>query len=148
MFHLLTVHHWLYPNGIHEQRSRRSANVQRERDDENDRNSDKNNESGTGNAAAAPESPAESHRVLLAMRAFVIQFFGCRDCARHFEQGSCNMTQQVSTRLGSVLWLWTVHNIVNRRLAGSLTEDPSFPKIQFPSRGLHLSRCSSLFCRL
>lgn len=33
----------------------------------------------------------------------------------------------------AVLWLWSAHNEVNQRLAGDATEDPKFPKIQFPS---------------
>lgn len=33
----------------------------------------------------------------------------------------------------AVLWLWAAHNEVNQRLAGDETEDPEFPKLQFPS---------------
>lgn len=33
----------------------------------------------------------------------------------------------------AVLWLWAAHNEVNQRLAGDATEDPQFPKVQFPS---------------
>jgi len=32
-----------------------------------------------------------------------------------------------------ILWLWEAHNYVNKQLAGDSTEDPKFPKIQFPS---------------
>lgn len=32
----------------------------------------------------------------------------------------------------AVLWLWNAHNEVNRRLAGAETEDPVFPKTQYP----------------
>uniref|UniRef100_A0A915EBI0 Sulfhydryl oxidase n=1 Tax=Ditylenchus dipsaci TaxID=166011 RepID=A0A915EBI0_9BILA len=31
-----------------------------------------------------------------------------------------------------VLWLWRAHNNVNKRLAGETSEDPKFPKQQFP----------------
>lgn len=31
-----------------------------------------------------------------------------------------------------VLWLWRTHNSVNKRLAGDASEDPKFPKRQFP----------------
>ena len=33
----------------------------------------------------------------------------------------------------AVLWLWNAHNKVNRRIAKDRSEDPQFPKIQFPS---------------
>lgn len=31
------------------------------------------------------------------------------------------------------MYLWQAHNIVNARLRGQDTEDPEFPKLQFPS---------------
>lgn len=31
-----------------------------------------------------------------------------------------------------VLWFWELHNDVNARLAGDITEDPEFPKRQVP----------------
>lgn len=33
----------------------------------------------------------------------------------------------------AILWLWAAHNEVNARLAGDITEDPQFPKVQFPT---------------
>ncbi|CAH8483062.1 unnamed protein product [Heterobilharzia americana] len=36
------------------------------------------------------------------------------------------------TSRDSVLWLSIIHNRVNKRLAGQLSEDPTAPKIQFP----------------
>lgn len=39
----------------------------------------------------------------------------------------------VATKDEAVLWLWAAHNEVNQRLAGDDTEDPQFPKVQFPS---------------
>lgn len=38
-----------------------------------------------------------------------------------------------SSKEEAILWLWAAHNEVNQRLAGDATEDPKFPKIQFPS---------------
>ena len=121
MFHLLTVHQWLHPTGIKE-RSKRSAIAQRA-------------EPAAGSATGTADSPEEAQRVLRAMKAFVTQFFGCRDCAKNFQKECHDMEGHVLTRMGSVLWLWSTHNSVNKRLAGSITEDPSFPKIQFPSKG-------------
>jgi hypothetical protein len=34
------------------------------------------------------------------------------------------------------LYLWRAHNMVNARLKGRETEDPQFPKFQFPPRFL------------
>ena len=33
-----------------------------------------------------------------------------------------------------VLWLWKVHNFVNKRLSGSPSDDPKHPKQQFPPK--------------
>lgn len=33
----------------------------------------------------------------------------------------------------AILWLWAAHNEVNERLSNDNTDDPSFPKMQFPS---------------
>lgn len=35
-----------------------------------------------------------------------------------------------------VLWLWRGHNKVNKRLKGEASEDPHFPKQQFPPKEL------------
>jgi hypothetical protein len=32
----------------------------------------------------------------------------------------------------TALWLWKAHNRANKRLSGDASEDPSFPKQQFP----------------
>jgi len=40
----------------------------------------------------------------------------------------------VGSKSEAVLWLWGAHNEVNNRLAGDDTEDPAFPKKQFPSK--------------
>lgn len=39
----------------------------------------------------------------------------------------------VTTKDDAILWLWTAHNAVNKRLRQDVTEDPMFPKIKFPS---------------
>ncbi|CAL1593673.1 unnamed protein product [Knipowitschia caucasica] len=71
--------------------------------------------------------------VLTAMREYVHAFFGCRPCAQHFESMAQESLSEVSSSTTAVLWLWTRHNRVNNRLAGALSEDPDFPKIQWPS---------------
>ncbi|XP_026201552.1 sulfhydryl oxidase 1 isoform X2 [Anabas testudineus] len=71
--------------------------------------------------------------VLSAMRSYVRSFFGCRECAEHFENMATEVVTEVSTLQSAVIWLWSRHNRVNNRLAGALSEDPNFPKIQWPS---------------
>ncbi|XP_069006583.1 sulfhydryl oxidase 1 [Embiotoca jacksoni] len=71
--------------------------------------------------------------VLSAMRDYVHNFFGCRPCAEHFENMAMESLMEVNTLSSAVLWLWSRHNRVNNRLAGALSEDPHFPKIQWPS---------------
>ncbi|XP_038398106.1 sulfhydryl oxidase 1 isoform X1 [Canis lupus familiaris] len=90
------------------------------------------NKSGT---FAAPEE-AEAQEVLQAIRSYVRFFFGCRDCANHFEQMAAASMNRVDSLNSAVLWLWSSHNKVNARLAGAASEDPHFPKVQWPPRGL------------
>ncbi|NXW00245.1 QSOX1 oxidase, partial [Fregetta grallaria] len=70
--------------------------------------------------------------VLSTMRCYVRHFFGCQECAQHFEAMAAESMDQVAGREEAVLWLWSHHNEVNARLAGSDTEDPRFPKLQWP----------------
>ncbi|NP_989456.2 sulfhydryl oxidase 1 precursor [Gallus gallus] len=70
--------------------------------------------------------------VLNTMRCYVKHFFGCQECAQHFEAMAAKSMDQVKSRREAVLWLWSHHNEVNARLAGGDTEDPQFPKLQWP----------------
>ncbi|KFO75206.1 Sulfhydryl oxidase 1, partial [Cuculus canorus] len=70
--------------------------------------------------------------VLSTMRCYIRHFFGCRDCAQHFEAMAAESMDRVASRKEAVLWLWSHHNEVNARLAGGDTEDPKFPKLQWP----------------
>ncbi|CAH6789318.1 Qsox1 [Phodopus roborovskii] len=83
-----------------------------------------------------PQEPANGQEVLQAMRNYVRFFFGCRDCANHFEQMAAASMHRVKSPSSAVLWLWTSHNKVNARLSGALSEDPHFPKVQWPPREL------------
>lgn len=62
--------------------------------------------------------PADGQEVLQAMRNYVRFFFGCRDCADHFEQMAAASMHRVTSPRNAVLWLWTSHNRVNARLSG------------------------------
>jgi thiol oxidase len=47
---------------------------------------------------------------------------------------------EVRTPEDTVLWLWRAHNRANKRLAGGTSEDPNFPKQQFPPTAI-CQRC-------
>ncbi|XP_054021332.1 sulfhydryl oxidase 1 [Dryobates pubescens] len=70
--------------------------------------------------------------VLSTIRCYVRNFFGCQECAEHFEAMAAKSMDQVASREEAVLWLWSHHNEVNARLAGGDTEDPKYPKLQWP----------------
>ncbi|XP_027790680.2 sulfhydryl oxidase 1 [Marmota flaviventris] len=78
------------------------------------------------------QEPAPGQEVLQAIRNYVRFFFGCRDCADHFEQMAAGSMNRVRSPNEAVLWLWSGHNRVNARLAGAPSEDPQFPKVQWP----------------
>ncbi|CAM4718052.1 unnamed protein product [Leuciscus chuanchicus] len=82
---------------------------------------------------AKESGSTDSQEVLQAMRGYVSSFFGCRPCATHFEGMALESMVHVTSPSYAVLWLWSRHNRVNNRLAGELSEDPHFPKIQWPS---------------
>ncbi|CAI5649073.1 sulfhydryl oxidase 2 [Oreochromis niloticus] len=79
---------------------------------------------------------AEVAPVLQVMRRYIRTFFGCRECGRHFEQAASVGMDNVQNREQQILWLWQQHNRVNMRLAGSLSDDPLFPKAPWPSPSL------------
>ncbi|XP_059571662.1 sulfhydryl oxidase 2 isoform X3 [Alligator mississippiensis] len=74
--------------------------------------------------------------VLQMMRRYIQHFFGCKACAQHFEEMAKESMDSVKTLDKAVLWLWEKHNVVNNRLAGDLSEDPKFPKVQWPTPDL------------
>ncbi|EDV54213.1 sulfhydryl oxidase 1 [Drosophila erecta] len=84
--------------------------------------------------AAKPPNYFQAGSVLKTFHGFAKYFFGCTDCSEHFQQMAIrrNLTS-VSTYDEEILWLWAAHNEVNQRIAGDSTEDPKFPKTQFPS---------------
>ncbi|XP_013184933.1 sulfhydryl oxidase 1 isoform X2 [Amyelois transitella] len=91
---------------------------------------------------AALTAGTEGPDVLKAMHGYVKHFFGCTECAQHFQDMAArNKIFDVKENDKAVLWLWISHNEVNLRLAGDVTEDPDHPKIQYPS----VARC--LDCR-
>ncbi|XP_058231268.1 sulfhydryl oxidase 2 [Hemibagrus wyckioides] len=96
----------------------------------------------TVQAASRPDALANTAleddplAVLQTMRQYIGTFFGCRECGKHFEEMAQESMSQVKSLDEAVLWLWRKHNQVNARLAGSLSEDPMFPKTQWPTPDL------------
>nr|CAH7763341.1 unnamed protein product [Callosobruchus chinensis] len=87
----------------------------------------------TVNAAESSPSNSDPKMVLTAMYGYIKNFFGCSECSKHFQQMAKRRNLwDVRSWNDSVLWLWTAHNEVSKRLAGDDTEDPEFPKQQFP----------------
>ena len=91
--------------------------------------------------AANTEASHDPLEVLQAVHGYVKYFFGCSDCSSHFtEMAAKNKIWNVPNKDDAILWLWSAHNEVNQRLAGDSTEDPVFPKIQFPDEQM-CSQC-------
>ncbi|XP_043941680.1 sulfhydryl oxidase 1 [Protopterus annectens] len=86
--------------------------------------------------AAAKERPgstvSDPLEVLRAMRGYIKNFFSCRECAKNFEAMAVESMETVKDHDEAILWLWSRHNRANNRLAGDVSEDPKFPKLQWP----------------
>jgi len=94
--------------------------------------------------AQAESGTGDPKEVLVAMKNYIKEFFGCSECARHFDQaieGGNLINEEVKEHKDAVLLLWVVHNKANIRLAGDISEDPVFPKLKFPSKEF----CSSCY---
>ncbi|KAF4112867.1 sulfhydryl oxidase 2 [Onychostoma macrolepis] len=96
----------------------------------------------TVQAASRPDALANTGfeddplAVLQTMRCYIGTFFGCQECGKHFEEMAQESLNQVKSVDDAVLWLWRKHNQVNARLTGSMSEDPMFPKTQWPTPDL------------
>lgn len=77
--------------------------------------------------------------VISAIRGYVEHFLGCRECSENFVRGTSQMlndsgsARYLTQHDGAVIWLWTSHNRANQHLEGDITEDPAYPKVQFPT---------------
>ncbi|XP_017073412.2 sulfhydryl oxidase 1-like [Drosophila eugracilis] len=84
--------------------------------------------------SAKPPNYFSPGSILNTIYGFAKYFFGCTDCSEHFQQMAVRRNMSaVNTYDEEILWLWAAHNEVNQRIAGDTTEDPKFPKIQFPN---------------
>lgn len=85
--------------------------------------------------AAVNTKSSDPLEVLSAIHGCVKNFFGCTDCSEHFQDmAKRRKIWSTPSKDEAVLWLWDAHNEVNARLAGDQTEDPEFPKLQFPTK--------------
>ncbi|XP_013409366.1 sulfhydryl oxidase 1 [Lingula anatina] len=89
----------------------------------------------TVNAAAVNKynSNWEPAEVLVAMNGYIQSFFSCHECAENFGLMAAGITTGETNKAYGIMWLWEAHNKANKRLHEDITEDPAFPKIQFPS---------------
>ncbi|XP_066436603.1 sulfhydryl oxidase 2 isoform X2 [Eleutherodactylus coqui] len=87
-------------------------------------------------ALANTEFEGDAQAVLKTIRRYIREFFGCRECAQHFESMAKESMDSVKTAEEAALWLWKRHNVVNKRLAGAPSEDPKSPKVEWPTPDL------------
>lgn len=85
----------------------------------------------------AYKSTGDPKMVMTAMKQYVQEFFGCRNCAEHFAQKIENgslIERDINSYDDAILLLWKVHNQANLLLHNDPSEDPLFPKKQFPTK--------------
>nr|XP_039269923.1 sulfhydryl oxidase 1-like [Styela clava] len=80
----------------------------------------------------ADEQDTES--VPRAMEAYITNFFSCVECRKNFIKEIIDSPYEdgLTSNKDVVLWLWELHNKVNKRLHGAISEDPNIQKVQFP----------------
>lgn len=71
--------------------------------------------------------------VLWAMKGYVLNFVRCRQCGENFKKEIVDLEKNITTSDDAILYLWRLHNKVNKRLHDSEAEDPNHPKVQFPT---------------
>ncbi|XP_036674372.3 sulfhydryl oxidase 2 [Drosophila suzukii] len=72
--------------------------------------------------------------VVQVFNGFVKFFMDCNDCRNNLREFKKIRPLSDVTQIDQeILWLWEAHNYINKQLAGGSSEDPKFPKIQFPS---------------
>ncbi len=88
-----------------------------------------------------------------SIREFIRHFFLCEECSKHFLSMTTNAANEIHSYKENVLYLWRGnqyeishfnyskssqylgHNKVNKRLrVDELTNDPSWPKVPFPTK--------------
>lgn len=76
-------------------------------------------------------------KTLRAIHGYVKHFFSCKYCSEHFQaMYAVDAESSVNVADDGILWLWRGHNKVNKRIKGDASEDPKYPKQQFPSKSV------------
>jgi len=90
--------------------------------------------------ACKKQEPAS---LLRAIHGYIINFFGCSDCAEHFNQMAqeANLFSEIKQCEQAAEWLWDAHNKVNKRLQNDSSSDPVYPKVIFPTQ----ERCGDCY---
>jgi len=86
--------------------------------------------------STGPPSVFDPLEVPSAIAGYVKHFFSCEDCSSHFTEMAATMKEEIQKPVDGVLWFWASHNKVNTRLKGDKSEDPLYPKLQFPPQRL------------
>lgn len=81
-------------------------------------------------------------QVLFAIRDYIRDFFGCRQCSDNFSKMAVEIPKEVTSASDGVLWLWRAHNSANLRLQDAESSDPEHPKFQFPA-AVQCPRCQA-----
>jgi thiol oxidase len=82
-------------------------------------------------AMLANSNDGNARANLAAMHGWIVNFFGCRDCAQHFEEMWISENGEAATsHISAVVWLWKAHNLVRDRLHDDHTTSN---KWQWPS---------------
>ena len=79
--------------------------------------------------------------VLTAMVKYITSFFSCADCRENFERETANYKEHLKDGKSAIKYLWRIHNSVNARLSGDITEDPTHKKVQYPT----FKQCSECY---
>lgn len=72
-------------------------------------------------ACRLPENagPRAAQLWLDGLRSWIAEFFRCEECQRHFlEQLHDPSVKEIKSKREAVLWMWSTHNRVNKRIAG------------------------------
>ncbi|KAL7669143.1 hypothetical protein ACOME3_009810 [Neoechinorhynchus agilis] len=82
-----------------------------------------------------------------SIRQYMKYFFSCHQCYNHFEIYADRYAPSVQDLDDGILFLWQVHNVLNRKLIDksknmSFYEDPLYPKRIFPTE-LECPNCRS-----